>query len=1059
MSLEQSLVLNRYMHSLFGAALLEDLKPELQDEAEGAKADGHSRFNRKLVDRDGLRIPQAKLAEYDARVMGYEVRLAQNRRIEPFRTFKYFQYLALLYTEVFLDKLTENPAELLGELEQFRQQSDDFSEIPAFGADDLRRLAFFMATGSGKTLLLHVNVWQALHYLKAGNHPEALVRRTDGRREFNRIILITPGEGLSDQHLKDARDSGLEAVRLVEDRNNTGTFEARVSVIEIHKLAEEASGDGVSIALSELGNNNLVIVDEGHKGTGSEAKKWKQKQQALAASGFILEYSATFAQAINAAAGKKQKALRAEYGKAILLDYSYRYFYWDGFGKTFNVLNQRGGGERHAERLMLGGMLVFYQQVLLHQQHPEVVREYNIEKPLWVLLGTSVSKKKATEKDASESAVRERTDVAQAVGFLRKFLRDEDWAIGCIGKMQEEKSGFTDEDTGRDLFYQHIQHLHKTPARRLYTEICRELFGGHADLEICELKESGEIGLRLATTTGVFPYFGVINIGDVGSFKKHLKEKLRIEVTEDRFHDDNSLFKQVNKANSTVNLLIGAKKFIEGWSSWRVSSMALLNVGKGEGSQIIQLFGRGVRLKGKGMSLKRSGESAATERLHPWLRYLETLFISGWNADYVRVFRNTVLQGENVIKEIEPPLRVKKLETRPDWLFVPAKADGCDPTKETWVLDDTGDRKALDLTPKFTLTQASGTRPTEEAGTVGRSVELKFDDEAIGGLLDLDALHADLVGYKNLNDRNVFVPRSAPARILKKCCQVTLPADDAEDPRELQRAASRVLRTYFHSWVNRQERQYESDHAVAKPLNWNEQVLSEYRISVANAGDDEGKKLIASLRKLLAKPIEEICEQEEEDPLPRLCLDGSLRHLFNPIIVEGTEKWKRRVSVRPPPLGKEERRLVKDLKDYWKDNHNRQPFNHWELHLLRNLPLVGVRLFEKSGFFPDFILWGRHRQRGTVHVRFLEPHGFHHEGLEENTDRFDAFRNLKALGRGKSFADKKLSVDGVLLVFTKLDQIQGAKDKTWDDLERDYPLIRQDAGGAYIKKVLDFVQE
>lgn len=228
------------------------------------------------------------------------------------------------------------------------------------------------------------------------------------------------------------------------------------------------------------------------------------------------------------------------------------------------------------------------------------------------------------------------------------------------------------------------------------------------------------------------------------------------------------------------------------------------------------------------------------------------------------------------------------------------------------------------------------------------------------------------------------------------------------------------------------------------------------RISVANAGDDEGKKLIAGLRKLLAKPIAEICEQDEEGPLPRLCLDGSLQHLFNPIVVEGTEKWKRRVSVRPPPLGKEERRLVKDLKEYWKENHNRQPFSHWELHLLRNLPLVGVRLFEKSGFFPDFILWGRHRQKGMVHVRFIEPHGFHHEGLEENDDRFEAFKKLKALGQGQSFADKRLTVDGVLLVFTKLDQIQGAKDKTWEDLERDYPLFQQDRAGAYIKKVLNF---
>ena len=55
-------------------------------------------------------------------------------------------------------------------------------------------------------------------------------------------------------------------------------------------------------------------------------------------------------------------------------------------------------------------------------------------------------------------------------------------------------------------------------------------------------------------------------------------------------------------------VLIGSKKFTEGWSSWRVSTMGLMNVGQGEGAQIIQLFGRGVRLKGHCMSLKRSGK-------------------------------------------------------------------------------------------------------------------------------------------------------------------------------------------------------------------------------------------------------------------------------------------------------------------------------------------------------------------------------------------------------------------------------------------------------------------
>ena len=80
--------------------------------------------------------------------------------------------------------------------------------------------------------------------------------------------------------------------------------------------------------------NNLIFVDEGHKGTSGEA--WRGMRDALAETGFTFEYSATFGQALAAA---KNDALLTEYGKAIAFDYSYRHFYDDGYGKDFHILN------------------------------------------------------------------------------------------------------------------------------------------------------------------------------------------------------------------------------------------------------------------------------------------------------------------------------------------------------------------------------------------------------------------------------------------------------------------------------------------------------------------------------------------------------------------------------------------------------------------------------------------------------------------------------------------------------------------------------------------------
>ena len=502
MRLEHALVLNRYFHGLFDARDLTELKQPLNVQ-EGRAGDGQSYFYGVLLGRVQGAALRDRLAEYDARVMSYEARLAKARG--QF-VFKYFQYLGLLYTEIFLDRLTTEPVAFLADLNTFlrrqKRAEPTLHEFPDFEADDLRRLAFFMATGSGKTLLLHVNLWQVLHYLQHSRHPEALVKRADKRWEFDSILLVTPNEGLSAQHLVEFQRSGIDAVLLVEDRSGQQTFEPRVRVIEISKLAEEASGEGVSVPLESLGNANLVFVDEGHKGTGSEARTWKNRQQALGKDGFILEYSATFAQAIAAAGRNAQQALRIEYGKCILVDYSYRHFYHDGYGKDFRVLNLSRARENQAYELLVGGLLAFYQQYHLFNKNNDAYGPYNLEKPLWVFLGSSV--KAIYTRDG-----RSRSDVAQVVAFLRKFLEEPVWAIKAIRSFLSGESGFQDAQTRSDLFKPLLEELAGRDADRLYREMCQRLFHGSGGLEVWELKNAdGELALRTTTSFGrERPYF------------------------------------------------------------------------------------------------------------------------------------------------------------------------------------------------------------------------------------------------------------------------------------------------------------------------------------------------------------------------------------------------------------------------------------------------------------------------------------------------------------------------------------------------------------------------
>ena len=139
-------------------------------------------------------------------------------------------------------------------------------------------------------------------------------------------------------------------------------------------------------------------------------------------------------------------------------------------------------------------------------------------------------------------------------------------------------------------------------AEGVFNDVLAGLFNAPAQaaVHVENLKGSeGEIALRLGDNEP----FGVINVGDTSTLCKLCEEHPELVVTEREF--SGSLFQGLKDLSTTVNVLIGSKKFTEGWNSWRVSTMGLMNVGRTEGSEIIQLFGRGVRLKGYDYCLKR----------------------------------------------------------------------------------------------------------------------------------------------------------------------------------------------------------------------------------------------------------------------------------------------------------------------------------------------------------------------------------------------------------------------------------------------------------------------
>jgi type I site-specific restriction endonuclease len=310
MNIEKYLVLNKYFLGLFGEKDNRGLLRYLKSVEEGER-DGLTNFAINLMTKEGVKLPKDELKRYDQNIQEYLRKINQNRP-ERIRL-KYFQYLAVLFTEIFLDRLKNRKWEFLAELNDFVNSNSLEKKVREtvgeFSEEDLKKLAFWMATGSGKTLIMHINYLQFLRYKPF---------------EPDNILLITPNEGLSKQHYEEMQKSGIPCRLYSESGSSSGQREHKVLIIEITKLAENTRGRGRSIHISAFEGKNLIFVDEGHKGKRSEEKKWAKLRDKLIEKGFAFEYSATFGQILNKDKGKDkdkdEQNILKEYAKAIIFD-------------------------------------------------------------------------------------------------------------------------------------------------------------------------------------------------------------------------------------------------------------------------------------------------------------------------------------------------------------------------------------------------------------------------------------------------------------------------------------------------------------------------------------------------------------------------------------------------------------------------------------------------------------------------------------------------------------------------------------------------------------------
>ena len=1102
-SFHHELVLNHWMMSFFNGGNLLALKNRLgEDRHEGIEEDGQSGFFHALqhdLFQPDL-INQQDLRRYDLNIVQHwNAITGQRNKIEgTVLNMKYFQYLSLLFTEIYLDWYFNQRQQLLDGLNKGMQTYNDGQEadhrFQSFDGDELNKLAFWNATGSGKTLLLHVNIHQYLHYFQSGQknvYPD-------------KIILLTPNEGLSRQHLNELQLSGFGFCRLF-DKNRSGVFKGTIEIIDINKLGDEMGDKTVAVEAFE--GNNLVLVDEGHRGTSKEAGAWMSRREVLVRGGFAFEYSATFGQAV--AKGltvvkaeqelikrkarmlfetvnlrtldesqiqqlmltreEKRKArtmaTREIYAKSILFDYSYKFFYEDGYGKESLILNLKNEDYDRpdiARQYFTACLLSFYQQQYLWNTNRDRLGDFNIEKPLWVFVGNTVAG--------------EDSDILNVLRFLAGFLNDEADTKQWLKDLLANTARLLDAK-GNNIFHNRFVPLMPFSADAVYSGILKYLFNtdSRQRLKVVNLKRSkGELTLRV----GDADPFGLINIGDDAGF---FKEAEKTENTQwfDTESDDfaESMFGTLNKKDSQLHVLIGSRKFTEGWSSWRVSTMGLLNMGQGEGSQIIQLFGRGVRLKGKEYSLKRSTPGQRPKGMH--LERLETLNIFGVNAGYMAAFKD-YLKEEGITPSDEiieldfethinlPESNLKSLalkdgykdnqikgfkRTHFPWLYeVPAEFEG----KINKCSID------LDLYPKIEAMSTQDKTSITTNASIRNKGKIASTTMA---LFDFDRIYLAVQEFKQ--QRSWSNLRLERTRLMDFCLmhndwytlyipQAELAIRNIADIHKQEDILIRLLQDYTDRFYKSLKTAYEGQfYDIVHIKKDDDALLKVYHFEIDNTNDGEAyEKQIRVLQELVKSGKIGEASQWNAGQMVAICFE---HHLYYPLFSSKSGELLNTgiVPLKMRPLAFDapsEVQFVHDLDAFYKSPFGQQVIGKRSLYLLRNADnkAKGLGFALAGNFYPDFLLWLVNDITGEQWLNFIDPKGLRQMNL--NDPKLGLYKEVKVLQ--DKLGDPKLTLNAFIVSATPFASLLNVSCKQ-TNLEERNVLFMLDGGQVYLKKMFD----
>ena len=483
----------------------------------------------------------------------------------------------------------------------------------------INRASFWMATGSGKTLVM-IKLIELLHNLMKSK----LIPKKD-------ILLLAPKDEILKQieeHIEiynknpDLKIEFIDLKRWENEHKYSFIFnEVKVFYYRADNITDKNKDKQIDYKSFYNNGNWYLILDEAHKGEKATSKR-QQYFTILSHNGFLFNFSATFTDVIDIVTTvfdfKLDTFLKKGYGKKIYIANS-EFKNFKPEKKNKKVINDFKDDEK---KEIIAQTLILLSLIRKHWKEIKKVKNDLYHAPLLITLANSVNVENADLKifyQLLAEIAKNNFDFQSVKNTLyEKLEQNKNYLFGLDeinNKVLQELQNLTNDE-----FFENVFNT-KSPG----------------EIEVLEIKSnSRELAFKLKNAEKPFM---LIVASDIVKWKDNVLEGYEFGEALDE-----SFFADINNKEE-ISILLGSRIFVEGWDSNRPNIISFINIGVDEDAKkfVLQSIGRGIRIepvknirKRFNYIKKKDFTDEEIKEVNKYNQLLETLFVFATNKEVIK---------------------------------------------------------------------------------------------------------------------------------------------------------------------------------------------------------------------------------------------------------------------------------------------------------------------------------------------------------------------------------------------------------------------------------------